>query len=114
MHAPIKYVEKGLTLAANGAWGVFNTLNKINQRASFIPAWSDKPLLKSYQKTKPPLGWPRETESLCPTCAPREPRWQEGGQHPAPRESGRDQGDHSRTRRQDSDGEGLPRSRPFR
>src|SRR5213076_1919628 len=29
---------------------------------------SDKPLLKSYEKTKPPLGWPRETDSLCPTC----------------------------------------------
>ena len=43
-------------------------LNKINQRPSFIPKWSDKPLLKSYEKTKPPLGWPRETDSLCPTC----------------------------------------------
>src|SRR4051812_7587569 len=68
MHKPIKYVEKGLSIAANGAWGVFNTLNKINQRPSFTPKWSDKPLLKSYEKTKPPLGWPRETDSLCPTC----------------------------------------------
>ena len=32
------------------------------------PKWSDKPLLKSYEKTKPPLGWPRETDSLCPVC----------------------------------------------
>src|SRR5215204_3064885 len=68
MHAPIKYFEKGLTIAANGAWQVFSTLNRINQRPSFTPRWSDKPLLKSYQKTKPPLGWPRETDSLCPTC----------------------------------------------
>src|SRR5881296_2224557 len=68
MHKPIKYAEKGLSLIANGAWVVFNNLNKINQRPSFIPAWSDKPLLKSYEKTKPPLGWPRETDSLCPTC----------------------------------------------
>ena len=68
MHAPIKYFEKGLSFAANGAWGVFNSLNKINQRPSFIPKWSDKPLLKSYEKTKPPLGWPRETDSLCPVC----------------------------------------------
>jgi uncharacterized radical SAM superfamily Fe-S cluster-containing enzyme len=68
MHRPIKYVEKGLSIAANGAWVVFNGLNKINQRPSFIPKWSDKPLLKSYEKTKPPLGWPRETDSLCPTC----------------------------------------------
>src|SRR5882724_4387292 len=70
MHKPIKYAEKGLSIAANGAWVVFNTLNKINQRPSFIPKWSDKPLLKSYEKTKPPLGWPRETDSLCPRCVP--------------------------------------------
>jgi uncharacterized radical SAM superfamily Fe-S cluster-containing enzyme len=68
MHKPIKYVEKGLSIAASGAWAVFNTLNKINQRPSFTPQWSDKPLLKSYEKTKPPLGWPRETDSLCPVC----------------------------------------------
>jgi len=68
MHAPIKYVEKGIAMAANGAWQVFSRLNSINQRPSFVPAWSDKPLLKSFQKTKPPLGWPRETDSLCPTC----------------------------------------------
>ena len=68
MHKPIKYAEKGLSIAANGAWMVFNSLNKIKQEPSFTPAWSDKPLLKSYQKTKPPLGWPRETDSLCPTC----------------------------------------------
>ncbi|HUR34148.1 MAG TPA: radical SAM protein [Vicinamibacterales bacterium] len=68
MHAPIKYFEKGLSIAANGAWGVFNTLNKISQNPAFTPKWSDKPLQKSYQKTKPPLGWPRETDSLCPVC----------------------------------------------
>jgi uncharacterized radical SAM superfamily Fe-S cluster-containing enzyme len=68
MHAPIKYFEKGLSIAANGAWTVFNGLNKIKQNPSFTPRWSDKPLLKSYEKTKPPLGWPRETDSLCPTC----------------------------------------------
>jgi 7,8-dihydro-6-hydroxymethylpterin dimethyltransferase len=68
MHKPIKFVEKGLSIAANGAWSVFSTLNKINQRPSFTPKWSDKPLLKSYEKTKPPLGWPRETDSLCPVC----------------------------------------------
>jgi len=29
MHKPIKYVEKGLTVAAKGAWTVFNGLNSI-------------------------------------------------------------------------------------
>jgi uncharacterized radical SAM superfamily Fe-S cluster-containing enzyme len=49
---------------------VFERLNRINPNASFTPKWSDKPLLKSYQKVKPPLGWPRETDSLCPKCIP--------------------------------------------
>jgi uncharacterized radical SAM superfamily Fe-S cluster-containing enzyme len=68
MPAPIKYVEKGLAIAANGVWHVFSAANRIRPNASFIPRWSDRPLLKSWQKTKPPLGWPRETDSLCPTC----------------------------------------------
>jgi 7,8-dihydro-6-hydroxymethylpterin dimethyltransferase len=70
MHKPIKYVEKAVTLAAGGAWFVFDKLNQINQNPSFKPNWSDKPLLKSYEKQKPPLGWPRETDSLCPRCVP--------------------------------------------
>jgi len=68
MHAPMKYVEKGMALAANGIWHVFAAANSIQQTPSFTPRWSDKPLQKSYQKTKPPLGWPRQTDSLCPTC----------------------------------------------
>jgi uncharacterized radical SAM superfamily Fe-S cluster-containing enzyme len=68
MHKPIKYVEKGLTVAAGAAWSVFEKVNQIKQNPSFTPKWSEKPLLKSWQKVKPPLGWPRETDSLCPTC----------------------------------------------
>jgi uncharacterized radical SAM superfamily Fe-S cluster-containing enzyme len=70
MRKPIKYVEKGLVLAATGAWHVFDRLNRVRPNPTFTPAWSEKPLLKSYQKTKPPLGWPRTTDSLCPRCVP--------------------------------------------
>jgi len=70
MHKPIKYVEKILSVSANGAWKVFDTLNRFKQNPSFTPRWSDKPLLKSYEKTRPQLGWPRETDSLCPKCVP--------------------------------------------
>ncbi len=70
MHKPIKYVEKAVTVAAKGAWAMFDALNQLNQRPSFTPKWSDKPLLKSYEKSKPPLGWPRSTDSLCPRCVP--------------------------------------------
>jgi uncharacterized radical SAM superfamily Fe-S cluster-containing enzyme len=70
MHKPIKYAEKAVSVAANTIWHVFDKLNGINQNASFTPKWSEKPLLKSWQKAKPPLGWPRETDSLCPKCIP--------------------------------------------
>ncbi len=71
MHKPVKYVEKAVTVAAKGAWAVFDKFNSINPNPSFTPKWSDKPLLKSYQKSKPPLGWPRATDSLCPKCVPQ-------------------------------------------
>ena len=53
-----------------GAWAVFDRLNRIKPNPSPTPKWSDKPLLKSYEKSKPPLGWPRTTDSLCPKCVP--------------------------------------------
>ncbi len=70
MHKPVKYAEKVLTYAARGAWAVFEKANSIKPRPSFTPKWSDKPILKSWEKTKPPLGWPRSTDSLCPKCVP--------------------------------------------
>jgi 7,8-dihydro-6-hydroxymethylpterin dimethyltransferase len=69
-HKPIKYAEKALTYAAGAGWFVFDKLNQIGQNVSFTPKWSEKPLLKSWEKTKPPLGWPRTTDSLCPRCVP--------------------------------------------
>jgi uncharacterized radical SAM superfamily Fe-S cluster-containing enzyme len=70
MHKPIKYAEKAVAVAANAAWFVFDKVNSVNPNPSFTPRWSDKPLLKSWEKSKPPLGWPRETDSLCPRCVP--------------------------------------------
>jgi 7,8-dihydro-6-hydroxymethylpterin dimethyltransferase len=71
MHKPIKYLEKAMSIAANGAWRIFCLSNDlVPENPSFVPQWSDKPLLKSREKSKPPLGWPRETDSLCPRCVP--------------------------------------------
>ena len=70
MHKPVKYVEKAVTMAASGAWFVMERLNRVKPNPSPKPKWSDKPLLKSYEKSKPPLGWPRTTDSLCPKCIP--------------------------------------------
>src|SRR5438445_11646442 len=70
MRKPIKYVEKVAVAAAKATWVVFDRINRVNPNPSPKPKWSDKPLLKSYEKTKPPLGWPRSTDSLCPKCVP--------------------------------------------
>jgi len=68
MHAPHKFVEKGLSWAASGLWYALQPLYRIAPNRSFTPTWSDRPLLKSTEKFRPPLGVPRETTSLCPTC----------------------------------------------
>jgi uncharacterized radical SAM superfamily Fe-S cluster-containing enzyme len=64
-----KYFDAALCGTATVA---FNTIQFFNSRVkpnpSFTPAWSEKPLLKSWEKTKPTLGWPRTTDSLCPDC----------------------------------------------
>src|ERR1700677_1317657 len=70
MPKAVKYVEKAAVYAAKGAWVVYERLNRISPNPGFTPKWADKPLLKSYQKEKPPLGWPRTTDSLCPKCVP--------------------------------------------
>src|SRR5437660_10228654 len=70
MHKANKYFEKAIATGANAAWNLFDRVNQISPNESFTPKWSDKPLLKSHQKVKPPLGWPRDTDSLCPKCIP--------------------------------------------
>src|SRR6201997_4951335 len=53
---------------AGVAFDSIQFFNKYNPNPSFTPKWSDKPLLKSWEKSKPTLGWPRQTDSLCPGC----------------------------------------------
>ncbi|MGH9915422.1 MAG: radical SAM protein, partial [Pyrinomonadaceae bacterium] len=64
----IKHIEKGLSTVAGGLFNSIQFFNKYRPNDSFIPKWSEKPILKSWQKSKPPLGWPRTTDSLCPKC----------------------------------------------
>ncbi len=50
-------------------WNAFQAVNRrIAESESVAPNWAPGPLLKSHQRTHPPLGWPRETDSLCPRC----------------------------------------------
>jgi 7,8-dihydro-6-hydroxymethylpterin dimethyltransferase len=54
---------------ANAGWHAFQAVNgAVAESDSLQPGWAPGPLLKSRERTKPPLGWPRETDSLCPRC----------------------------------------------
>ena len=63
---------KSSTLLSNvsdAAWRAFQAVNtRLPEGESVRPAWAAEPLLKSYERTAPPLGFPRETDSLCPRC----------------------------------------------
>jgi uncharacterized radical SAM superfamily Fe-S cluster-containing enzyme len=63
-----KPVEQALTLGARAAWPVFQAVNRRVTSRSFTPKWAPGPLLKSTERTRPQFGWPRRTDSLCPTC----------------------------------------------
>ena len=64
----LKYVDRAASVTAGVAFDGIQFFNKYKPNPAFTPRWSDKPLLKSWQKTKPQLGWPRQTDSLCPGC----------------------------------------------
>jgi tetraether lipid synthase len=53
---------------ANTAWSTFQAANRMVPRKRLHPKWAPAPLLKSYERSKPPLGFPRDTDSLCPKC----------------------------------------------
>src|SRR5205085_9595043 len=52
------------------AWKLFQSVNKrLPEGEAIRPKWAPGPLLKSYERTSAPLGCPRATESLSPTCS---------------------------------------------
>ena len=61
--------SKAASKLADLGWKAFQAVNTLMPEGESIkPSWAAEPLLKSYQRTAPPLGFPRETDSLCPTC----------------------------------------------
>src|SRR5213595_456427 len=64
----LRTLDWAVCKAAGVTFDTVQFFNKYQPNPSFTPKWSDKPLLKSWEKTKPTLGWPRQTDSLCPDC----------------------------------------------
>jgi hypothetical protein len=63
-----KHVEAALSKIADVAWPAFQKVNQMFEGKPFQPKWAPAPLLKSHERSYPKLGWPRETDSLCPKC----------------------------------------------
>lgn len=60
--------SRALVQASNLAWPLVQNLNRRFEQPSKKPDWAPGKLLKTRERTFPPLGWPRETDSLCPKC----------------------------------------------
>jgi len=63
-----RQLEAAASSVANAAWHVLQTINRRVASGTFLPSWASNPLPKSSQRSFPTLGWPRTTDSLCPTC----------------------------------------------
>ncbi len=64
----VRSAQGALSGAARAVWPAIQTLNRLIEKPAPHPAWAPAPLLKRRERTFPQLGWPRETDSLCPKC----------------------------------------------
>jgi 7,8-dihydro-6-hydroxymethylpterin dimethyltransferase len=63
-----RQLETAVSHLADAAWYVFQIVNQRVPGGSFQPSWAPAPLPKSWERSSPGLGWPRTTDSLCPSC----------------------------------------------
>jgi uncharacterized radical SAM superfamily Fe-S cluster-containing enzyme len=61
-------IGSALRSFANALWPVVRAYNAKFERPAPHPPWAPAPLIKRRDRSFPPLGWPRETDSLCPRC----------------------------------------------
>jgi 7,8-dihydro-6-hydroxymethylpterin dimethyltransferase len=57
-----------LSRGARAAWPLVERFNIVFEKPAKHPRWAPAPLLKRKERSFPELGFPRETDSLCPTC----------------------------------------------
>jgi len=53
---------------ASAAWRAMQAVGRVVPDRPFQPAWAPAPMPKQRDRTFPQLGFPRETDSLCPAC----------------------------------------------
>ena len=64
----LRPLELALAGGARLTWPAWQFINRRVKGRTFQPKWAPAPLLKSAERSKPTLGWPRSTDSLCPIC----------------------------------------------
>lgn len=60
--------EHAVTALARRAWPLVDSYEETESGPRLTPKWAPAPLAKKRERSKPPLGWPRTTDSLCPRC----------------------------------------------
>ena len=69
LHAFVKKSEHFIIRSANGLWPWVARRNGRPAQKAVQPKWAPQPLPRSArERSKPTLGWPRTTDSLCPEC----------------------------------------------
>ena len=69
-YSATRKAEQAVTAIARRAWPLFegSLFDEQEPGPRLQPKWAPAPLQTREERTKPPLGWPRETDSLCPRC----------------------------------------------
>jgi len=63
-----KTLYAGVQRTADALWKVTRALDACFPERRLQPRWAPAPLLKQRERSFPQLGFPRETDSLCPRC----------------------------------------------
>ncbi|HEX7253846.1 MAG TPA: radical SAM protein [Thermoanaerobaculia bacterium] len=63
-----KTIYAGIRNVAELSWRAARAIDRRFPERSLKPKWAPQPLLKQRDRTFPTLGFPRETDSLCPGC----------------------------------------------
>jgi len=59
---------KAASKAANALWPWLERYAERHEGKAIQPNWAPAPLIRKKERTFPTLGWPRQTDSLCPDC----------------------------------------------
>ncbi len=63
-----KTIYAAVRIVAEALWRVARGIDRRFPEGSFSPKWAPGPLLKQRERSFPQLGFPRQTDSLCPRC----------------------------------------------